>query len=130
MQASPCLTSLAVSREVPAATVTDNFHAENSSWTLEVDARRLADGYLCVYWVCIHFAYYARWANPLWEALGLDVQREHIRLLASVRESLAVQIARHRPLYWMTAEEAMLPLHGESLVGLVWRKSRAFFRAR
>ena len=117
-----------VSRDVPAVTRSDSAVANNHSWSAEVEARQLSDGYLCIFWVLVEFNYEVRWANPIWDVFGIDVQREHLRVLESVRGSLKSQVAFHRPSRWMTAEEALLPVHGESLLEASWRWSRAIWR--
>ena len=64
----------------------------------------------------------------MWELLGLDVQRERARLIEYVQASLEAQIASHRPLRWLTAEEALLPVHGESVAESLLRYGRATWR--
>ena len=70
----------------PVAETSSEFFSSDGSWEgWSISAKALPSGYVGAVITTLHAEFQVEWANPMWEALGVDPHREAERIAASIR---------------------------------------------
>ena len=80
------LCTMSLSSKVDLAAIVCPDNDTDGSWTgWAISAKVLPSGYVGAVVTTLHAEFQVEWANPMWEAFGVDPHREPERIAASIR---------------------------------------------